>query len=291
MGGVRFPNSPITVTLWARANRRRGPTSYAPKMAETRDYGALLVRHLEFIDKMARIFSRRDGLSADEADDFTSWVHERLIEDDYAVFRKFRGDSALTTYLTIVISRLQHDYRVSQWGRWRPSAEALRKGRDAVALEKLVYRDRHTIREAVEILRTRGSQSSARDLFALFSSLPGTTRGRPKAVGDVALEHTADVAETDRPMLAAEAEAERSRMQEALKRIVAALPHEDAVIIRMRFLEGLSVAEIARTRGLDQKPLYRRIERTLTQLRGELEAAGFSRDSILEMLNELKNVS
>ena len=151
-GRRTFPHSPFLCHIVGARHPPGVARTDAPKMPEPRDdYEALLVRHLDFIDKMARIFSSRDGLSADEAEDFTSWVHERLIEDDYAVFRKFRGESALTTYLTMVISRLRHDHRVAEWGRWRPSAEAIRKGSDAVALEKLVYRDHHTVGEAVEI--------------------------------------------------------------------------------------------------------------------------------------------
>jgi RNA polymerase sigma factor for flagellar operon FliA len=40
-----------------------------------------------------------------EADDFASHPKLKLIEDDYAILRKFQGRSSLRTYLTVVIER------------------------------------------------------------------------------------------------------------------------------------------------------------------------------------------
>ena len=61
---------------------------------------------------------------------------------------------------------------------------------------------------------------------------------------------------------------------------------EDRVIVRMRFWEGESVADIARALGLPQKPLYRRLERTLAALRRSLEAAGVSQNDTASCLAE-----
>jgi RNA polymerase sigma factor for flagellar operon FliA len=53
----------------------------------------------------------------------------------------------------------------------------------------------------------------------------------------------------------------------------------------MRFMENLSVANIARGLALPQKPLYRRIERALAELRKSLEAAGVSREHVQTLLD------
>lgn len=256
-------------------------------MSQSQDYEALLVQHLPFVEKMAAILCRRDGLSPDETDDFASWARERLLDDDYAVFRKFRGESALTTYLTMVLSRLYHDHRVSRWGRWRPSAEARRRGSEAVALERLVHRDRNSLVEAVTLLRSRGETTlSERELFEVFESLHAGTKSRPTFVGDAPLATAASGEEADAAVLAEEHDARRERMLAALRRVVDGLPPDEAVVIRMKFLEGLSVADIARVRGVEQKPLYRRIEGSLRRMRGDLEAAGISRQDLVEILSE-----
>lgn len=46
------------------------------------------------------------------AEDLESEVRLRLLEDDYAVLRKHRGDSSLVTCLTVVIANMFRDYRI-----------------------------------------------------------------------------------------------------------------------------------------------------------------------------------
>jgi RNA polymerase sigma factor for flagellar operon FliA len=48
----------------------------------------------------------------------------------------------------------------------------------------------------------------------------------------------------------------------------------------------MSVADIARTLRLDQKPLYRRIDGSLARLRPALEAGGVDRDLAAELLSD-----
>src|ERR1019366_2147799 len=98
--------------------------------------------------------SARHHLPGVEADDFASHVKLRLIEDDYAILRKFQRRSSLRTYLTVVIQRMFLDYRISAWGKWRPSAEAKRAGAVAVQLEQLMGRDGYRFGEACELLET-----------------------------------------------------------------------------------------------------------------------------------------
>jgi RNA polymerase sigma factor (sigma-70 family) len=58
----------------------------------------------------------------------------------------------------------------------------------------------------------------------------------------------------------------------ALARALEALEPQDRRLITLRFQTGLTVADIARASGIDQKQLYRRLGRLLTALRLALEA-------------------
>jgi len=244
---------------------------------------ALFVGHLGWIERVAGTVCRRHGSSREDAEDFLSWVKLRLIEDDYAVLRKFRGESSLTTYLTVVIAMLFRDYRIHHWGRWRPSAAARRRGGLAVRLETLVYRDQLRLEQAGEALRTAGETDLRdRDLARLLSELPARGPARPTPVGPDPLAGAPAADRADDLVVAEEVEAGRRAIAGVLER----LPAEDRLMLRMRFWEGMSVAEIARGLGLPQKPLYRRMERALANLRGLLEEAGVSRDRARATLEE-----
>ncbi len=63
-------------------------------------------------------------------------------------------------------------------------------------------------------------------------------------------------------------------MVAALEGALGKLDAEDRVILRMRFEDGFTVADVARALDLRQKPLYRRVEGLLRRLRRELEGRG-----------------
>ena len=245
------------------------------------------LQHLVQIDRIAAKMARLQGLSGDDAADMSSWVRLKLVENDYAAFRKFRGESAISTYLTVVIAMLARDYRVQRWGRWRPSAAARRNGNIAVRLEALVHRQGYRLHQAAEILRTSGeTRLSDREVAGLFARLPSRQPLRPRDVGPDSLGSLPASATADALVDTEAVEREQSRAHETLDRVMTDLPAEDRVLLRMRFWENLSVAEIARGLHVDQKPLYRRIDRLLTVLRERLTANGVTREQISELLNE-----
>jgi DNA-directed RNA polymerase specialized sigma24 family protein len=118
---------------------------------------ALYRDNLEEIDRIIRFVCRRLQFFGQAAEDFTSSVHLKLLQDDYHVFRKFRGDSQLGTYLVLVITNQGRDFRIQKWGKWRPSAAAKRFGPLAVMLETLLYGERFPYSEAVQQLVPSGA--------------------------------------------------------------------------------------------------------------------------------------
>jgi RNA polymerase sigma factor (sigma-70 family) len=256
--------------------------------AERERLEALFLEHLSWIERVTQSFSRRNRLNEEDASDFESWVKLKLIEHDYYVLQRFRGESSLTTYLTTVIAMLAREYCVRYWGRWRPSAAAQRLGTLAIRLETLVFRDKYRLVQAIELLRVSGQTDlTVRELIELFSSLPERTTSRPTKVGTDVLENEPAVTETVDPVEQRETERERDHVNAALRTALSQLPPEDNLILRMSYWKNMRVAEIARALDLPQKSLYRRLTRLQRKMRKQLESAGLSDVRIRELLDDL----
>jgi RNA polymerase sigma factor (sigma-70 family) len=249
-------------------------------------YERTYIEHAELIEGVLTLICRRHRLVGMEADDFRSIARLKLVDNDYEVLRKFQGRSSLRTYLTIVLDRAFLDYRNAQWGKWRPSAEAQRLGAVALRLEQLMGRDGFTFDEAVEMLRTQHAVRESRDeLYEMASRLPVRLSRKPQ--GEDAIGHVEDPA----PAPDAIVEREELRPQAAvaraaLDRAIAALEPQERLIIRLRFVNGLGVVDIARTLQLEQRPLYRRLDQILARLRQSLEAEGVNLQTCAALLAE-----
>jgi RNA polymerase sigma factor for flagellar operon FliA len=247
----------------------------------------LFLKHLNWINRVASLVCAREAIWGAEAEDFASWVRMNLIEDDYAVLRRFRGESELKTYLAIVVSRHFVDYMREVRGQWRASTAAKRIGAPAHYLERLVYRDGYTVQQAGEKLRTAGLTTlSDAELARLLASLPVRSPLRPVAEPqpDVVLDATPSASRADDRVVAAELETRRVEVLTALDKALGELEPEEQLIVRLHFGEGLALADIARTLRLEQKPLYRRVQRLRTRLRTSLESAGLREDDVRSLL-------
>ena len=239
----------------------------------------LYLQHLEAINRIAASLCKRNGVFGADAEDFASEVRLRLLEDDYAVIRKHRGDSSMTTFLTVVIANLFRDYRIKMWGKWRPSAEARRLGDAAVLLETAMYRDGCSFDEACRLLEQSGRANVDRtELRKITEKLPVRTTRRIE--GEETLSEVAASAQTDGGLLDAERREQLVALHGALARTIATLDAEDQLIIRLRFYEGFSVADVARGLRLPQKPLYPRISRLLQTLSSALTRKGIGPESL-----------
>jgi RNA polymerase sigma factor for flagellar operon FliA len=234
------------------------------------------------LDAIVAILCRRHGLQRSESDDFASIVRLRLLENEHAVLRKFQGQSSLRTYLTVVITRFLLDYRIQQWGKWRPSAEAKRQGPLAIQLERLLYRDGRSFEDAVHMLPDHPRAELERLAGLLPHRTPRRFEGEQKLEGMARAEPSAEG-----ELLGKERAAGARAAIGVMRRALGALPAEDRLILRLRFAQGLQIVEIARTLRLAAKPLYRRIEQLLLGLRRALEAAGVDREETLAALGSV----
>jgi DNA-directed RNA polymerase specialized sigma24 family protein len=148
----------------------------------------------------------------------------------------------------------------------------------------MTVRDKLSFEEAVETLRTNhGVTEDRAALESLFARFPVRT-GRSFTNDEVLDTIGAPDSGADVPLAQAEASAAAGAAAAALGAALKALPPQDRIIIKMRFDDGFSVAEIAKAMKLEQKPLYRRIDKLLFDLRRALEASGVSAELIRDVI-------
>lgn len=243
------------------------------------------LEELPAIERIAAFTARRAHLNADETAEFVDVVRLRLFENDYAIIRRFEGGGSFTTYLTTVIVRLFHEYRIRQWGKWRPSAEARRLGDTAVTLERLLTRDGFTLEEAVTVLTTRSNSRLTRsELEAIYARLP-VRSPRPLFVSTESPPEAPSTASADDRVQ----DADRERLARVVAAVMDAAMHqmssEDQAMLQMRFRQGMKVPDIGRVLSIDQKKLYKRLDSLLGLLRRSLEHAGIDRSAVEDLLS------
>jgi RNA polymerase sigma factor (sigma-70 family) len=242
----------------------------------------LFLENLPVIDAAVGHVCRRHRLTADEADDFSSGVRLHFIERNYEPLRRYQGRSSLRTYLIVVVNHLFLDYRNKQWGKWRPSAEATRIGAVAIQFEKLVVRDGWSVTQAIELLVTNHRFSS--EEIASLDRLKTAERAPAREmVSEFEAEDVEGGPSPEENVVRAEQDFLARRVKASLDRARQALEPEDRLILRMRFEDSMSVADIARALHRDQKRLYRTIEGLFAMLRERFVSDGISREDVASL--------
>ena len=245
----------------------------------------LFLGHLKLIEEIISHCCRRSHFKREDAEDFGSQVKIKLLEDDCAILRQYQGKSSLRTYLTVVIKRLLLDYQDHLWGKWRHSAEAERLGPVAKRLERLIWREGHSLEEAIQILRINEKvEMSEVELRDLAAKLPPRFGRPPEEDGELE-DKPSKEPPPDEPIREKELTRIRQRVYMTLKGCLDALPKEDKLLVRMR--QDYSVAQIARIQRVEQKPLYRRLEKIYKVLQRCLGKHGVRRQDIEEVLGSL----
>ncbi len=268
----------------ANSPSRSATASPLEANASQADCRRLLLERLDFIERTVTAVARRNAMSPWERDDLAGRVKLRLISNDYAILRKFEGKSRLTTYLTTVIQNLFRDFRIQQWGKWRPSAAAKRLGDLGVQLEALLYRDRFSFHEAVELLRSRyGVEASELELLEVAGALRARTTRRFES--DSVLSSLAAAERGDQRVVDGERAAASERVRAALARALAALGSEDRLILKLRFTDGLTIRSIAATLDLDQRGIYTRVRKLLGEVRERIVEQGVRCEEVMDLLD------
>jgi RNA polymerase sigma factor (sigma-70 family) len=240
---------------------------------------ATFLAELPTIERAIRFTCWRASLIGADIEDFGSWVKLKLIENDYATLRKFERRCSFAAYIGIVVQRLLLDYRVHLWGKWHASAEAKRLGDVAVAIESHLVRDGLSIADALPALRRHWPDLTEQYVYEIAARLPS----RHLRARAVELDLADDVVS---PSGIQETALERDRTDLAAR--IAAIVHEaldaydedDRLLLRLRFQSDISIADIARMLAVEQKPLYRRLQRLLADLRARLRRQNIDADDV-----------
>lgn len=243
----------------------------------------LFVSNLALIEHVVDRVCRRARVYDADAEDFASQVKLRLLENDYAILRKWEGGS-LPTFLAIVVQRMLFDeWRGRQ--RWLPSTEARRLGPAAVTLETLLVRDRRPLAEAVSAVQALHGSLSAAEVERLAAALPHReppqrTVAMPEDAADLLVgRQAADERARDH-----DAERVSERASRLVRDALAAMTLEDRMLLRFRFASSMTIADIARVMGRPQRPLYRRLESLLAGLKETLSGAGLDAATLAEVI-------
>jgi RNA polymerase sigma factor (sigma-70 family) len=248
------------------------------------DLQGLLVASLPLVERLCRFFCRGSRLTAEDVEDFIAHVRVHLLDNDYAVLRAFEGRCSLETFLALTIQRQLMDYRARMWGRFRSSAAATRLGPAATRLEILVLRDHKTLDDALATLAREGHKLTRAEAQRMVDEFPERkTRAVEVDVDDVA-PHLSVESNVEQTAAASDRMQTSRRVTDSMRDAMSDLSAEDRTILRLHFDGGLSIADIARSTGLEQRPLYRRLGRICTTLRERLLASGVDAAAVQDLL-------
>ncbi|HEX9984923.1 MAG TPA: sigma-70 family RNA polymerase sigma factor [Thermoanaerobaculia bacterium] len=254
------------------------------------DHGAihtdttLFEENLEAIEQAIAQVCRNVRLYGADAEDFASSARIALLANDCAILRRHEGRSSLSSYVIIVVRRLFIDQKRTE-GRWYASAEATRRGEAAVMLERLLRHEGRSLADALVLTKAAHPDADSGQLEAVAAALPQRApRPRLVAVVDGDEERFAGAAKADDLVTALDLRQRSDRASRAVQAAFAAMTAQDRVALRLRFGKGMAVSDIARALGIEQRPLYRRLEALLATLRQELNKAGIDAADAAELI-------
>jgi len=252
---------------------------------ERADYERLFLSELSTIQAALQSVGRRYYLPPEQVEELASEVHLQIIDDDYAVLRKFQWRSSLQTYLTVVVNRVYLDGLVKARGKWRSSAAARRSGPEAVIFERLMTRDGLSFDQACRVLQHMDRVPvDTHALARLAADMPART-ARHYVPADALEQIQSRAGDPALALLEADRIAAIARASEALAAELAALSEDDRLLVRRRFIDGARLLDVARETAQAPRIVYRRVARLLAVLRRRLERRGISPFDVAELLH------
>jgi RNA polymerase sigma factor (sigma-70 family) len=237
------------------------------------------------IKRAVTFVCRKHGLHGADAEDFASTVNVKLLEDDCAILRQFRGESNINTYLNIVVHRIFIDQCVHEHGKWRPSADAKRLGPLAAELERRMQWEGEAEDDAVRQTAAAHPDVPVAQIEQIAAHVPQKQKRRSVVPLDETVELFLTARERSDVLIMTRVRRQvRTRAEELVRRYLSKLEPQDRLILQFQFEADMSLSDIARQLQVEQKPLYRRREQLFRDLRSELEKEGIDAADITDLL-------
>jgi RNA polymerase sigma factor for flagellar operon FliA len=238
--------------------------------------------HADTIEAVIKAVCRRHRLTEDDRDELGQRIRLKLVDNDYAVLRRFAGRSTMRTYLVSVAEHVFQDWRNSEWGKWRPCQEARRIGPLAVELDRLLTRDLLPYDQAVETLISRG-QGTRAEMDAIRLRL-ATRQIRRPVDGEILEDLPATSGAPEESLEHKEYAAQAAKVAAAFTSVFRALPPSDQVIVRLRLQPDLTLDRIARMQGQEPKRFYRYCDKLDDRIHEAINQLGVSTELVKDLL-------
>ena len=226
----------------------------------------------------------------DEAMDVYVRVCDHLAEDDCARLRRHDpSKGTIAGWLTVVVRNAVVDWARSRKGRPRLFQSIQALGALDRHVFELYYWRGHSMAEIAGLLSARDPAVGLVDVFEALDRIEHALSDRQRAelltaaarardpvnLEDERGDLTVDVADTRN----AESDLRAAEAQAALAEALASLPPEDALIVQMRYVDGLSQKQVERALHL---PSLRseRVQAILAKLRARMNSRGVNDPSL-----------
>ena len=256
-------------------------------MSEQMDSKSRFAEEWETAERLIAATCRKRGLRDADAEDFASLVRVKLLEDDCAILRNFRGDSKLSTYLTVIIQRAFVDFCIQQSGKWHASAVAKRLGPAAVTLERLTAWNDYPPAIAISRVLTEYPELTRGEVEAMLAQLPSRQRRRLPVSIETVASSLRDEEEADILVITSERRALSERAAVVIRSFLRAIDESDRLMLQLTFESNMQLSKVARILGTEQKPLYRRRDQLLRDLREAMTQADIRAEDAVDLIGHM----
>lgn len=217
-----------------------------------------------------------------DADALFTQVIDHLAEDDYRRLQEFRGQSAFTTWLTAVISRLAIDIVRSRTGRNRAKERALRHGDLGLQIYDLTVVRGYSAAEASQALSVSfGLTVPTEKVKEIYRELQGRDqRHQSDPEHETAWNEAQQLVVVDRrtPEQQYTTAQSENKRTELLRKLLQGISGEDRLILSLHFgLEDDNPqdhAAIGTLMGIEPGDVARRLKKVLNNCREALLKEG-----------------
>lgn len=268
------------------------------------DVKKAVLAHLELIDRLAA----KKYLDTSLAGEASMYVLEKLEQDNWQRVRKFEDKAKFSTFLAVLTRRLLEDFSRKKFGRARPPAWVKRLGGLWLEVFRRLCMERLSLPDTVTTLRSEIPARSSGEIeevahtILLKISTCGEQRGRETLIENEDFDHPnhledhckasiEDVLQERDERLLLDAISrefltendEVTSLHAGIKRlqqIGITLNHEERLMLRLRFSEGMTFAATGQLLGMSEEQTRRKVKALLTMLRDKFTLAGM--DDILQ---------